>query len=167
MHSKGLAGETEIFVRYGVTDRLELGFGYLRKQDIVRPLVSYVLVPENRTRPSLSTGAMVDSLEDGRQMVFLTTGKSFPTKLGVPVNIYAGIAQVTTRSESRFIGGILVPLAKGLNASVQFDGRYANVGLTARVGTVGGAPVYFGIVAARGTRFGPLIATSFPVNRSR
>lgn len=74
MHSKGLAGETEIFARYGVTDRLELGFGYLRKQDIVRPLVSPVLVRETRTRPSFTTGAMEDSLEDGRQMVFLTTG---------------------------------------------------------------------------------------------
>lgn len=83
------------------------------------------------------------------------------------MNIYAGIAQVTTRSETRFIGRILVPLAKGLTASVQFDGRYANVGLTARVGTVGGAHVYFGIVAARGNRFGRLIATSFPVNRGR
>lgn len=164
MHSKGLAGETEIFVRYGVTDRLELGLGYLRKQDIVRPLVSYVLVPETADRPSLTTGAMIDALEEGRQMVFLSTGKSFPTKLGMPVNIYAGIAQITTRSETRFIGGILVPVARGLNASVQFDGRYANVGLTARVGTVGGAPVYFGIVAAKGNRFGPLVATSFPLS---
>lgn len=165
MHSKGLAGETEIFVRYGVTERLELGLGYLNKQRIVRPLASYVLVPETQSMPSLTTGAMVDALEDGRQMLFLTAGKRFPTKHGVPVNAYAGIAQVTTRSETRFIGGLLVPLAKGLNASVQFDGRYANVGLTARVGTIGGVPIYFGIVAAKGDRFGPLIATTFPLNR--
>ena len=46
MHSKGLAGETEIFARYGVSDRLELGLGFLKKQGIVRPLVSYVLSPE-------------------------------------------------------------------------------------------------------------------------
>ncbi len=33
-----------------------------------------------------------NSLENCRQMVFLTTSKSFPTKLGVPVIVYAGIA---------------------------------------------------------------------------
>ncbi|MGI8925004.1 MAG: hypothetical protein ACR2HJ_13425 [Fimbriimonadales bacterium] len=165
MHSEGLAGKTEIFLRYGVDERLEVGMGYLKKQEIVRPLISYVLSPEKRGRPSLATGAMVDSLEDGRQMVFLTAGKSFPTKLGVPVNVYAGIAQVTTRSETRFIGGVVAPLAKGLNASVQFDGRYANVALIAHVGTVSGARVYLGIAAARGDRFGPLFAASLPTKR--
>ncbi|MCC6403544.1 MAG: hypothetical protein IT207_05995 [Fimbriimonadaceae bacterium] len=113
MHSKGLAGETEIFVRYGVTDRLELGLGYLRKQNIVRPLVSYVLVPETAARPSLTTGAMIDALEDGRQMVFLTVGKSFPTKLGVPVNVYGGVARVTTTGDNRWLAACSCPLPGG------------------------------------------------------
>ncbi|MCC6403545.1 MAG: hypothetical protein IT207_06000 [Fimbriimonadaceae bacterium] len=58
-----------------------------------------------------------------------------------------------------------MPIARGLNASVQYDGKYANLGLVARVGSIKGAPVYFGIVAAQGDRFGPLIATSFPIGR--
>lgn len=162
MHSEGLAGKTEIFVRYGVTERLELGLGYLDKQKIVRPLLSYILSPEKMDLPSLTAGAMVDSLEDGRQMVFLSAGKSFRQPNGTFISGYAGLARVTTTSENRFIGGVVCPLARRLNASLQFDGKFLNPGLTYHVATIHGSRVHFGIVAARGDRYGPLIAVSIP-----
>lgn len=165
MTSKGLAGETEVFARYGVTDRFELGIGYLKKQDIVRPLASYVLVFETPQRPSLTAGMMVDSLEDGRQMVFLSAGKAFPIGNGLAISGYAGIAQVTTRAETRFIGGVVFPLKKGLNFSLQYDGKFLNPGLVAHVGDWNGARVHVGIVAARGERYGLLVAIGMPLGK--
>ena len=162
MHSEGLAGKTEIFARYGVTERLELGLGYLDKQKIVRPLISYVLSPEKMDRPSITAGAMVDSLEDGRQMVFLSAGKAFKQPNGTFITGYAGIARVTTTSENRFIGGVVCPIAPRLNASLQFDGKFLNPGLTYQVAIVNGTRIHFGIVAARGDRYGPLVAIAIP-----
>lgn len=50
MHSERLAGKTKTFLRYGATHRLEIGFGYLWEQDVVRPLASYTLVTERGGR---------------------------------------------------------------------------------------------------------------------
>ncbi|MCW5939852.1 MAG: hypothetical protein KF884_10970 [Fimbriimonadaceae bacterium] len=163
MHSKGLAGETEVFARYGITNRLEIGIGYLRKQNIVRPLGSYVLSPEKPDLPSITAGAMVDSLDGGRQMVFLSAGKSFPMSNGLHLSGYAGLARVTTSGENRFIGGVGIPLRKDWKLSFQYDGKFLNPGLTTTIKTKNGA-LHVGIVAARGNRFGPLIAASFPLN---
>ena len=163
MHSEGLAGRTETFVRYGISPRLEAGFGYLAKQEIARPLVSYTLVTESPARPSLTTGLMYDSLGGGRQGVFMSVAKNLRGRL--PASLYIGGAQITNENGPRLIAGGNVALTRWLNASVQFDGKYPNVGVTANVGSVGGVPVRFGIVAARGDKFGPLIATDIPIAR--
>ncbi len=163
LHSEGLAGRTETFVRYGVTPRLELGFGFLAKQGIARPLLSYTLVTENAARPSLTAGLMYDSLGGGRQGAFVSVAKNLRGKL--PASLYIGGAQITNETRPRLIAGGNVGLTRWLNASVQFDGKYPNVGVTANVGSVGGLPVRFGVVAARGDKFGPLIATDVPLAR--
>ncbi len=165
MHSDGLAGKTETFLRYGVTPRLEAGFGYLQEQNIVRPLVSYALVTESRERPSLTVGLMYDSLGGGRQGTFLSVAKALKTSVGVPGSLYIGGAKITNEKNGRFIAGANVPLTRWLNASVQFDGKYPNVGVTARIGSVVGVPVRLGLVAARGDKFGPLLATDVPLTR--
>jgi len=166
MHSEGLAGKTETFVRYGVTRRFEAGFGYLWKQQITRPLASYALLEEKQDRPSLTGGLMYDSLGGGRQGVFLSLAKGFrDTPLGVPVSLYLGAAKVSGESGGRIIGGFNVPVNRWLTASMQYDGRYPNFGLIAKVATVGGAPIRLGIVAAEGDKFGPIIATSIPLGR--
>jgi hypothetical protein len=166
MHSEGLAGKTETFVRYGLTQRLEAGFGYLWKQGIVRPLASYTLVTEKGHRPSLTGGLMYDSLGGGRQGVFISVAKGFArTPLGVPASLYVGGAKISGESGARFIAGLNVPLNERVTASVQYDGRYPNFGVTAHVATVGGAPIRLGVVAAEGDKFGLLIATSIPLGR--
>ena len=168
MHSKGLAGETETFVRYGVTRRFEAGFGYLWKQGIVGPLASYAFVEEKKARPSLTGGLMYDSLGGGRQGVFLSLARGFQeTPLGVPVNLYVGGAKISGESGARFIAGFNVPINRWLTASMQYDGKSPNFGVTAKVATLGGAPVRIGIVAAEGDRFGPIIATSIPLGRRK
>lgn len=166
MYSQGLAGRTETFVRYGFTRRFEAGFGYLWKQDIVRPLASYAFLEEKKDRPSLTGGLMYDSLGGGRQGVFLSLAKGFQeTPLGVPINLYVGGARISGESGTRFIAGFNVPINQWLTASMQYDGRYPNIGVTAKVATIGGAPVRVGVVAAEGDKFGPIIATSIPLGR--
>lgn len=166
MHSEGLAGKTETFVRYGFTRRFEAGFGYLWKQGVVRPLASYAFLEEKKGRPSLTGGLMYDSLGGGRQGVFLSLAKGFSeTPLGVPVNLYAGGAKISGESGARFIAGFNLPLNRWLTASMQYDGKYPNFGVTAKVATVGGAPIRIGIVAAEGDKFGPIIATAIPLGR--
>lgn len=162
MHSEGLAGRTETFLRYGITPRLEVGFGYLAKQGIARPLASYTFVTEKAARPSLTAGLLYDSLGGGRQGVFVSVAKNLRGSL--PASLYIGGAQITNENRPRLIAGGNVALTRWLNASVQFDGRYPNLGVTANVGSVGGVPVRFGIVAARGDKFGPLLATDIPLD---
>jgi len=166
MHSEALAGKTETFVRYGVSRRLELGFGYLWKQSVVRPLASYQFVTEHKSRPALTGGLMFDSLGGGRQGTFLSVSKGFKrTPLGVPASLYIGGAKITGEDGGRFIAGLNVPVNDWLIASVQYDGRYPHLGLTARVGTIHGAPVRLGVVAAKGTEVGPIIAVGIPLGR--
>lgn len=165
MHSEGLAGGTETFLRYGVTPRLEVGFGHLARQNTVRPLASYTLAPETAGRPSLTTGLMFDSLGGGRQGVFLSVAKDLQGVAGIPASLYLGGAKITNENGLRFLAGTNVRLTNKINVSVQYDGRYANFGVTTEVGVVNGAPIRFGLVAAGGDRIGPLIATSLPVGR--
>jgi hypothetical protein len=165
MHSEGLAGKTETFLRYGVTRRFEAGFGYLWKQNIVRPLASYTLLLENRERPSLTMGLMYDSLGGGRQGTFLSAAKDLYRPLGIPASVYIGGALITNERDIRFIVGSNLYFTRWLNASVQYDGKYANVGVTVRAGSIGNAPVRLGIVAAKGNRFGPLVAINIPLGR--
>lgn len=165
MHSEGLAGVTETFLRYGVNERLEVGFGYLWKQDVVRPLASYTLLTEKEKRPSVTAGQMFDSLGGGRQGVFATTEKSFEVRPGLRGSIYVGGAKISNEDRAGFIAGLNVPLTDAITTSVQYDGKYANLGLTARVGSIRGVPVRLGIVAAKARHFGPLIATDIPLSR--
>ena len=158
MHSEGLAGKTETFVRYGFTPRFEAGFGYLWKQGIVRPLASYVLITEKARLPSLTAGLMYDSLGRGRQGIFLSAAKDLSKALGIPSSFYLGGAKVNNWNEPRFIaGGSAAPTAWS-NLSIQYDGRYANLGLALRIGRFHGGVVHLGVVAAHGDRFGPLLA---------
>lgn len=166
MTSSGLAGRTETFVRYGLTRRLEVGFGYLWDPGIVRPLASYTLLPETRDRPSLTAGLMFDSLGGGRQGVFVSAAKIVGRAHGLPISGYVGGAQITNEDDPRFIAGVSLPLCRRVIASVQYDGRFFHPGLSARVGQVAGAPMYLGMVAARGNRLGPLLAVRAPLGRS-
>ncbi|WP_309717842.1 hypothetical protein [Armatimonas sp.] len=160
MHSEGLAGKTETFLRYGVTPRLAVGFGYLHKQGYVRPLLSYTLTPETPKIPSTTLGLMTDSLGGGRQGAFMTFGKALP---GLPASVYIGPAKITGEPRFRLLAGINGRIGKNFSASVQLDGRYANVGLVSTVGQVSGIPLRLGIVAAHGNRFGPLAAWNIPL----
>jgi hypothetical protein len=163
MSSKGLAGETETFLRYGVNDRLEVGFGYLWRPKVVRPIGSYTLVPETDRRPSLTAGIMFDSLGGGRQGAYVSIAKDLYKPYGIPASVYVGGAKITNEDGGRFIAGLNVYVTNWLSTSVQFDGRYPHLGVTARVGSIGQAPVRLGLVAARGDRLGPLLAINFPL----
>ena len=164
MHSEGLAGKTETFARYGFTRRFEAGFGYLWKQGIVRPLAGYTLVTEKAPRPALTGGLMYDSLGGGRQGAFLSLSRGFEkTPLGVPVSLYAGGARISGEGGVRFIAGFNVPVTGWLTASLQYDGRYPNFGVTARVGSIHGSDVRLGVVAAEGDKPGPIIAVAIPL----
>ena len=168
MHSEALAGKTETFVRYGVSRRLELGFGYLWEPDIVRPLASYLFVTEEKSRPALTGGLMYDSLGGGRQGGFVSASKSFAsTPLGVPVNLYVGGAQISREDDPRFIAGLNVPVNRWLTASVQFDGKHPHLGVTGKVGSIRGSDIRLGVVLSEGDKLGPIIAVGIPLGRRK
>lgn len=105
MHSDGLAGKTETFVRYGVTPRLEIGVGYLWKQSVARPLATYTFLRETPTRPALTGGLLLDSLGGGRQGVFASVAKDLQRSTGVPLSVYVGAAQVSNERKLRALAG--------------------------------------------------------------
>lgn len=152
-------------MRYGVNSRLEVGFGYLWRPNVIRPIASYTLIPEAEKRPSLTAGLMFDALGGGRQGGYLLTAKDVQKWLKVPSNLYIGGAKISNEDNLRFLAGISVRLAPWLVTSLQYEGKYLNFGLTARVGSIGRAPVSLGVVAARGTQWGPLLAISMPLGR--
>ena len=76
---------------------------------------------------------------------------------------YLGTARISNEDDARFIAGLNLPLTSTLTASVQYDGHYSNIGVTARIATIGGAPLRAGIVGAKG-RFGPLVAVRAPLS---
>jgi hypothetical protein len=164
MYSDGLAGKTETFLRYGVSPRLELGFGYLWKQGIARPLGTYTLVTENDARPAWTVGVLTDSLGGGRSGVFTSVAKDIQKRTGVPASLYVGAARVSNEGTTRFLMGANFRLRNRGNLSAQFDGRYVNLGVVGQVGTVRGIPIRFGIVAARGNKIGPLVAATVPLS---
>jgi hypothetical protein len=165
MHSPRLAGKTETFLRYGATPRLEVGFGYLWRQNVVRPLASYTLLPERRYRPALTGGLFFDALGGGREAVFVTTSKDLRLPLRVPVSVYLGGAQVTNEGSPRLLAGGRVAVIRGLNASLQYDGKRTHLGLSGLVGRVGGRPVYLGLILTGGSALGPLGAMDFDLTR--
>ncbi len=95
--------------------------------------------------------------------MFASVAKNIEQSTGVPASVYVGAAKISNERGTRFITGTNVRLGRNLNASAQFDGRYLNVGLNTQVGTVGGLPVRFGLVAARGDQVGPLVSTVIPL----
>jgi hypothetical protein len=159
MHSPRLAGRTETFLRYGVSSRLEVGFGYLWRQSVVRPLCSYTLLPERGNRPALTAGLFFDALGGGRQAFFLTTSKDLRSLLSVPASVYLGGAKITNEDRLRLLVGGRLAVARGLNASLQYDGKHTNIGVTALVGRVAGRPFYLGLVLTGGSALGPIGAT--------
>jgi hypothetical protein len=163
MHSERLAGKSETFLRYGVTARLEVGFGYLWQQDVVRPLASYTLLQERQRRPALSGGLFFDALGGGRRAVFVSASKNLRTVLDVPATMYVGGAKISNEHRLRLIAGSNVALNSWLNGSIQFDGKTSHLGLTARVGRLSGRPVFVGLVLTGGSAIGPIAATDIPL----
>jgi hypothetical protein len=166
MSSRALAGETESFLRYGLADRLEVGFGYLWRPKVVRPIASYTLLRETKERPSLATGLMFDSLGGGRQGAYVSVNKSLrDTPVHLPLSVYIGGAKITNENGPRFIAGLNLTLTKTMNASLQFDGKFAHYALISRVGSVGSTPIRLGVVYSRNHYFGPLFAVNIPLGR--
>lgn len=163
MSSQGLAGETETFVRVGITDRFEAGFGYLWRPKVVRPLASYTLLWETERRPSLTAGVLADSLGGGREGVHLSLARDLRAAAGISGSLYLGTAYISNESGPRAIAGFNYYLSNNATASIQFDGRYGHVGATVRIGSMFGAPVRIGLVAARLDRLGPLFTLGFPL----
>lgn len=164
-HAERLPIKDQTFLRYGVTDRLEVGIGYLWDKQVVRPLANYTLITERTKRPSLTVGAMVDSLQGGRQGYFLSLGKDLKKALGTPASLYVGGAKVSRENSLRFIAGANVHLTRWLNGSVQYDGKDLHFGLSFKVATVSGQPVRFSLLAVGGDSLGVLGATRFAVGR--
>lgn len=159
MHSPRLAGKTETFLRYGLSSRLEVGVGYLWHQGDIRPLASYTLLQERGRRPALTGGIFFDALGGGREAFFLTSSKDLRSWVSVPVSVYVGVGKITNEDRLRFlIGGRLV-VVPGLNASLHYDGKRSNIGLTGLVGRVRGTPVYLGLVLTGGSALGPIAAS--------
>jgi hypothetical protein len=104
---------------------------------------------------------MFDSLGNGREGVFLTTGKHLRAQ--VPATAYLGAAVISNEDEPRLIAGSNVLITKTISASAQFDGRYAHIGLIGQAGSVGGAPIRLGVVYSRARYWGPLVAVSLPL----
>jgi hypothetical protein len=99
MYSKGLAGETETFLRYGATPRWPWA-RFLHKQGIVRPLLSYTLVSGSRGAAVPDGGLMYDALGGGRQGVFVSAAKDLQGLTGVPASLYVARRASATSAAS-------------------------------------------------------------------
>lgn len=157
--------KNQTFLRYEVTDRLELGIGYLWDKQVVRPLANYTLMTERTKRLSLTVGAMVDSLQGGRQGYFLSLGKNLTKALGTPGSLYIGGAKVSNENSLRFIGGANVHLTRRVNVSAQCDGKDLHFGVTLKIATINGQPGCFSLLAVGGDSLGVLGAMQFAVRR--
>ncbi len=155
LHAESLRFSDQTFVQYGVTDRLQLGFGYLwQRGGVWRPLANYALVTERRDRPSFTAGLMHDSLQGGREGYFLSVGKSLPKALPAPLSVYAGAAKITREARYRFVAGGNLRVARGVNLSVQYNGVDPTYGVGVRLGTIKQMPVSFSLLVVNGNTFG-------------
>jgi hypothetical protein len=161
LHAEKLRFPDQTFFQYGVTDRFQVGLGYLWKGSVTRPLANYTFFTETSSRPALTGGMMVDSLQGGRQGYFLTLSKNLTKEVGKPFSLYAGGAKVPSESGTRFIGGANLQLTRWLSLSVQYDGVHPTYGAAVKVGSINGQPVRFALLAVNGNSFGALGATRF------
>lgn len=167
LHADKLKFPDQTFVQYGLTNRLQLGFGYLwpfgsaqGKQNggVWRPLANYAVVTETRSRPSLTAGLLYDSLQGGRDGFSLSAGKSLPKALPRPLSIYAGAAKITSERRWRFVAGGNLKLAQWVTLSVQYNGLAPTYGVSVKVATVKQLPVSFSLLAVNGDSFGTVSA---------
>ena len=131
----------------------------------MRPLVSYTLLPVHGDRPALTGGLFFDALGGGREAVFLSASKNLRQWVGVPGSVYLGGAKISNEDHPRFIGGGSIALIRGVAASLQYDGKTPHLGLTGHVGSVGGTPIYVGMILTGGTALGPIAAADYHLAR--
>jgi hypothetical protein len=161
LSNSAIGGKTESTLRYGVSDKLSVGFLHLQKQATLRPNVNYTITQESLESPALSVG-FYDSSIGGKSSVFYATAARTISDMGpVTFSGYLGLAKVSSESAPRLLVGAAMPLlGKRVTASAQWEGKRLTLGVAGSVGTLGKYPIRFGLVAV-GDTVGPLTSTTW------
>ena len=127
---------------YRVLPRLRLGIEYNPQVDEDGPLLNWVAVTENKTRPAVIFGTSSDRIgtPDG-QAYFVTISKDLGsmTNTRLPLAPYAGAAFGTYEDRWQIIGGLRARLPRGFALSVLWDGVELHSGLEYSTSTFRGA----------------------------
>lgn len=118
----GSATDAESFLWYRPTPRLQVGLGYLWKQDAVRFLGSYQITPETEKLPSLNVSWGVQGVGTGNPGWAFTTEKTWISN-GTPINAYTGVGFRTNESHAHLLFGVKTRLANEWTIGYQADGH--------------------------------------------
>jgi hypothetical protein len=128
--------EVQNSIRWGATERLELGLTYLFDESRFLGQFNYVLAKERESRPSLSLGLGVDRPGGMENAVFLIGSKALDREIGPGWSGYAGVLKREEESRLRVAAGAAKVLSPKYAATFQYDGEDGHLGVQTRVGEV-------------------------------
>lgn len=165
--------ETQTTVRYGVSERLDLGVAYVTGTDSVVALGNYLVLTETERRPALAVGMGIERVGGSDPAGFLVVSKNFPSKRH-PSSAYVGFglrdpegagARVRLDLEDLElvpVGGVTAQVARNLNASLMWDGSNAHAGLQTQW-----QGISIAALAVRMEEFGFIVGYSWQIGGSK
>lgn len=128
--------EVQNSIRWGATERLELGLTYLVDESRFLGQFNYLLMQERESRPSLALGLGVDRPGGMENAVFLIGSKALDREVGLGWSGYAGVLKRKEENRLRVAAGAAKVLSPKYAATFQYDGEDGHLGVQTRFGEV-------------------------------
>ena len=128
--------EVQNSIRWGATERLELGITYLIDGNRFLGQFNYVLAQEREFRPALTFGLGVDRPGGMENALFLIGSKALDREIGPGWSGYLGA--IRREEEGKFLvaAGAAKVLSPKYAATFQYDGEDGHLGVQTRFGEV-------------------------------
>lgn len=127
------------YLRYGLTNRLELGIGYTWGNDRILGSANYILSKETGFRPALIIGFGSASPLTGKTdtSIYFTINKDMQSIIKTRLRTYFGLFRQIDDKEIVFMAGLIKPLSNYLVSSLQYFGEdELHLALYARIRSV-------------------------------
>ncbi len=118
----GSETEAETFLWHTPQPRLNVGLAYLHKQEALRVLATYEVIPSDRGLPNLRLGFGVQGIGTGNPGYFATTEREVRTAAGELAS-FAGIGLRANESHSHGLLGLRFSPNGPWSVGVQHDGH--------------------------------------------
>ncbi len=138
----GSMSEVQNSIRWGASDRLELGLTYLVDENRFLGLFNYVLTPEREYAPSLSLGLGVDRPGGMENALFLIGSKALDREIGPGWSGYLGAIKRKDETRLLLAAGAAKVLSPRYAATFQYDGEDGHLGLQTKLGKVNVSLLY-------------------------